>query len=60
MIMNSFCNTVCPCVVLEIKFVVFVNKSPGVRFLKVPMINGPGKLYPFTLKSRFQLVLHLA
>ena len=60
MIMNSFCNTVCPCVVLEIKFVVFVNKSPGVRFLKVPIINGPGKLSPFTLKIEVSIVLHLA
>ena len=24
------------------------------RFSKVPIINGPGKLLPFTLKSRFQ------
>ena len=26
--MNSFCNTVCTCMVLQIKFVVLVNKSP--------------------------------
>ena len=31
-----------------------LQTSPGTCFLKVPIINGPGKLSPFSLKSRFQ------
>ena len=31
----------------------------GTRFLKVPIINGPGKLSPFTLKIKVLIVLHL-
>ena len=31
----------------------------GGRFTKVPIINGPGKLSPFTLKIGVSLVLHL-
>ena len=33
--------------------------SPGARFSKVPIINGPGKLSPFTLKIEISIVLHL-
>ena len=29
------------------------------RFSKVPIINGPGKLSPFTLKIEVSIVLHL-
>ena len=32
---------------------------PGARFSKVPMINGPGKLSPFTLEIEVSIVLHL-
>ena len=32
---------------------------PGVRFSNVPIINGPGKLSPFTLKIEVSIVLHL-
>ena len=32
---------------------------PGARFSKVPIINGPGKLSPFTLKIEVSIVLHL-
>ena len=39
------------------------NKDPfkksGARFSKVPIINGPGKLTPFTLKIEVSIVLHL-
>ena len=31
----------------------------GGRFWKVPIINGPGKLSPFTLKIEVSIVLHL-
>ena len=31
----------------------------GARFPKVPIINGHGKLLPFTLKSGVSVVLHL-
>ena len=34
-------------------------KSPGARFSKVPIINGPGKLSPFTLKTEVSIILHL-
>ena len=34
--------------------------SPGARFSKVPIINGPGKLSPFALKIEVSIVLHLA
>ena len=37
-----------------------VNWVPGARFWKVPIINGPGKLSPFTLKIEVSIVLHLA
>ena len=33
---------------------------PGARFSKVPIINGPGKLSPFTLKIEVSIVLYLA
>ena len=36
------------------------GKVPGARFSKVPIINGPGKLSPFTLKIEVSIVLHLA
>ena len=32
---------------------------PGARFSKVPIINGPGKLSPFTLTIEVSIVLHL-
>ena len=32
---------------------------PGARFSKVPIINEPGKLSPFTLKIEVSTVLHL-
>ena len=35
-------------------------QGPGARFSKVPIINGPGKLSPFTLKIEVSIVLHLA
>ena len=34
--------------------------APGARFSKVPIINGPGKLSPFTIKIEVSIVLHLA
>ena len=34
-------------------------KDPGARFSKVPIINGPGKPLPFTLKVEVSIVLHL-
>ena len=33
--------------------------TPGARFSKVPIINGPGKLSPFTSKIEVSIVLHL-
>ena len=33
---------------------------PGARFSKVLIINGPGKLSPFTLKIEDSIVFHLA
>ena len=33
--------------------------GPGARFSKVPIINGPGKLSPSTLKIEVSIVLHL-
>ena len=33
--------------------------SPGARFSKVLIINGPGKLSPFTLKIEVSIVLHI-
>ena len=30
------------------------QSGPGARFSKVPIINGPGKLLPFTLKIEAQ------
>ena len=35
------------------------SKKPGARFSKVPIINGPGKLLPFTLKIEVSIVIHL-
>ena len=37
----------------------FEKRVPGARFLKVPIINGRGKLSPFTVKIEVSLVLHL-
>ena len=37
----------------------FEKRAPGARFLKVPIINGRGKLSPFTVKIEVSLVLHL-
>ena len=36
-----------------------VLTRPGARFSKVPIINGPGKLSPFTVKIEVSIVLHL-
>ena len=33
-----------------------LQTSPGARFSKVPIINGPGKLSPFTLKIKVSVV----
>ena len=35
------------------------SKYPGARFSKVPIINGPGKLSPFTLKIEVSIVFYL-
>ena len=35
------------------------SQGPGVRFSKVPIINGPDKLLLFTLKTEVTVVLHL-
>jgi len=32
---------------------------PGAHFSKVPIINEPGNLLPFTLKIEFSIVLHI-
>ena len=32
---------------------------PGACFSKVPIINGPGKLSPFSLKIEVLIVLHV-
>ena len=37
-----------------------ISMEPEARFSKVPIINGPGKLSPFTLKIEVSIVLHLA
>ena len=34
-------------------------QGPGAHFLKVLIINGPGKLLPFTLKFVVSIALHL-
>ena len=34
--------------------------GPGARFSKVPIINRPGKLSPFTLNIEVSIVLHVA
>ena len=34
-------------------------REPEACFSKVPIINGPGKLLPFTLKTGVSVVLHL-
>ena len=36
-----------------------VFHRPGARFSKVPIINGPGKLSPFTLKIEVSIVFYL-
>ena len=38
----------------------YLAYGAGARFSKVPIINGPGKLSPFTLKIEVSIVLHLA
>ena len=35
-----------------------ISYGTGARFSKVPTINGPGKLSPFTLKIEVSIVLH--
>ena len=42
----------------ELAWLSFAWES-GARFSKVPIINGPGKLLPFTLKIEVSIVLHL-
>ena len=34
------------------------DEGPEACFSKVPIINGPGKLLPFTLKIEVSMVLH--
>ena len=36
-----------------------LDSRPGARFSKVPIINGPGKLSPFTLEIKISIVWHL-
>ena len=36
-----------------------LKPPPGARFSKVPVINGPGKLSPFSLKIEVSVVLHV-
>ena len=38
---------------------IFEKRAPYARVSKVPIINGPCKLSPFTLKIEVSLVLHL-
>ena len=40
------------------KYVIIIN-APWTRFLKVPIINGPGKLLLFTLKIEVSIVLQI-
>ena len=35
------------------------HRGPGASFSKVPIIDRPGKLSPFTLKIEVSVVLHL-
>ena len=53
----SLAPTICPWVSEDC----FTSVGPGTgaRFSKVPIINGPGKLSPFTLKIEVSIVLHL-
>ena len=37
----------------------FGIQNPGACFSKVPIINGPGKLSPFSLKIEVSIVLHV-
>ena len=52
---------ICGTPVEKIKRIDYVKLifTPGARFSKVPIINGPGKLSPFTLKIEVSIVLHL-
>ena len=45
--------------VLGNKIISTEHRGPGARFSKVPMIERPGKLSPFTLKIEVSVVLHL-
>ena len=45
--------------VVQDRQICFLDKGPGARFSKVPIINGPDKLLPFTLKTGVTVVLHL-
>ena len=40
--------------------VTLISHGPGAGSSKVPIINGHGKLSPFTLKIEVSIVLHLA
>ena len=44
---------------IGMRYPAFEQLGPGARFSKVPIINGPGKLSPFTLKIEVSIVLHL-
>ena len=47
------------CFLAQKKTMLYILR-PGARFSKVPIINGPGKQSPFTLKIEVSIVLHLA
>ena len=40
------------------KYVIIIN-APWTRFLKVPIINGPGKLLLFTFKIEVSILLQI-
>ena len=45
--------------VLILEFAFGPEELPGACFSKVPIINGPGKLSPFSLKIEVSIVLHV-
>ena len=47
------------CIVSLVHWSSLVGQTWGTFLSKVPIINGPGKLIPFTLKIEVSLVLHL-
>ena len=54
---NFSVNSTCPNFKVWFSSILIVQS--GARFSKVPIINGPGKLSPFTLKIEVSIVLHL-